>query len=49
MPYALACANGELVAALAGGRILRSRDSGETWSELDASIGPVLALAMAEG
>jgi photosystem II stability/assembly factor-like uncharacterized protein len=49
MPYALASVGGELLAAMADGQILRSRDEGETWDEPEARIGPILAMAVAEG
>jgi hypothetical protein len=46
MPYALAITGGRLLAGLADGRILSSRDHGDTWDER-ASIGPITAMAAA--
>jgi len=45
MPYALAATGGELVAGLADGRLLRSGDHGESWSELGARLAGVTAMA----
>jgi hypothetical protein len=45
MPYALVAHDGELVAAMSDGRILRSGDRGESWDELAASVGSVNAMA----
>jgi hypothetical protein len=45
MPYALATGDGELLAGMADGRILRSRDRGETWDELSEHVSSIIALA----
>jgi hypothetical protein len=45
MPYALATDDGELLAGMADGRILRSRDRGETWDELSEHVSSIIALA----
>jgi hypothetical protein len=46
MPYALAAGTGgDLVVALADGRILRSRDHGEHFETTGVDLGPVLAMA----
>ena len=45
MPYALATADGELVAGMADGRLLRSADSGESWTELGVRVDSIVALA----
>jgi photosystem II stability/assembly factor-like uncharacterized protein len=47
MPYALAAGDGELVAGLSDGRVLRSRDAGETWQDEGVRIGSIVALAAA--
>ena len=47
MPYALAAGDGELLAGLADGRILRSGDRGETWEETGVRVGSITALATA--
>ena len=47
MPYALAATDGELVAALADGRILSSGDAGESWAEAGVRLGSVNAMAAA--
>ena len=44
MPYALATRDGELLAGMADGRILRSADRGERWDEL-ARVGSINAMA----
>jgi photosystem II stability/assembly factor-like uncharacterized protein len=45
MPYALAVSDGDLVAAMADGRILRSGDRGETWEETGVRVESVTAMA----
>jgi BNR/Asp-box repeat len=47
MPYALAASDGELLAGMADGRILRSADHGESWAEIGVRVGSVLAMAAA--
>ena len=46
MPYALSALAGELVCGMADGRLLRSRDHGESWQEV-AVTGPIVAMALA--
>jgi photosystem II stability/assembly factor-like uncharacterized protein len=46
MPYTLAALADELVCGMADGRLLRSRDRGESWREL-AVTGPIIAMALA--
>jgi hypothetical protein len=48
MPYALATTDGELLAGLADGRILRSGDRGESWDEIGVRVGSVVAMAASE-
>jgi photosystem II stability/assembly factor-like uncharacterized protein len=48
MPYALATSDGELIAGMADGRILRSGDRGEGWEEVVERVGSILAMASAE-
>ncbi|MFL5840989.1 MAG: WD40/YVTN/BNR-like repeat-containing protein, partial [Thermoleophilaceae bacterium] len=45
MPYALAVTDGELLAGMADGRILRSGDHGESWGEIDVRVGSIVAMA----
>ena len=47
MPYTLATLAGEVVCGMADGRLLRSRDRGESWQELTvtASIGAMALVA----
>lgn len=45
MPYALAALDDALIAGTADGRILQSRDNGETWSALAGGIGFVVAIS----
>lgn len=45
MPYALAMADGELLAGMAAGRVLRSGDDGESWEDTGVRVGPVAAMA----
>lgn len=45
MPYALAAADGELLAGMADGRLLASGDRGEAFTEIAAYRGPILAIA----
>ena len=48
MPYALIATGGELLAGMADGRILGSRDRGESWYELGARVDPIVAMAAGE-
>lgn len=45
MPYALSASDGELIAGMADGRLLRSTDAGESWEDTGAELGSVLAMA----
>jgi hypothetical protein len=45
MPYVLAAADGELIAGLADGRVLRSGDRGQSWDELGVRLEAIVALA----
>jgi hypothetical protein len=45
MPYALVARDGELLAGMADGRILRSADGGEAWEEIAAGLGSIIAMA----
>jgi photosystem II stability/assembly factor-like uncharacterized protein len=45
MPYALLAADGELIAGMAEGHLLRSADGGESWDDTGAELGSVLAMA----
>jgi hypothetical protein len=45
MPYALTVAEGELIAGMADGRILRSSDRGESWDETGVRLEAIVALA----
>jgi len=48
MPYALATADGTLLAGMSDGRLLASADRGDSWSEVGLpgpATGPILALA----
>ncbi|HEU5213230.1 MAG TPA: hypothetical protein VFU10_10715 [Gaiellaceae bacterium] len=44
MPYALAALDGALIAGTSDGRVLQSRDKGETWDALAGGIGTVVAM-----
>ena len=46
MPYALAALPDELICGTAEGRLLRSRDRGESWQEV-AVTAPIIAMALA--
>jgi hypothetical protein len=48
MPYTLAATDGELLAGMADGRILRSCDRGESWDETGVRVGSITAMAVAE-
>ena len=48
MPYALIATGGELLAGMADGRILGSRDRGESWYELGVRVDPIVAMAAGE-
>jgi photosystem II stability/assembly factor-like uncharacterized protein len=45
MPYALVARDGELIAGMSDGHVLRSGDRGETWEALGAPVGSVSAMA----
>jgi photosystem II stability/assembly factor-like uncharacterized protein len=45
MPYALAALDDALIVGTSDGRILQSRDNGETWSALADRIGSVVAMS----
>lgn len=47
MPYALAAEDGELLAGMADGSILRSGDRGERWEDAGVSVGSIVAMAAA--
>src|SRR5262249_13637658 len=46
MPYALVATDSELLAGLAGGRMPRSGDRGETWDEIGVRVDSITALAV---
>jgi hypothetical protein len=46
MPYALAATDGELLAAMADGRILLSGDRGERWEDAGVRVGSITAMAV---
>lgn len=48
MPYALATSDGELLAGMADGRILRSGNRGESWDEIGLRVDSITAMAAAE-
>jgi hypothetical protein len=45
MPYALVARDGELLAGMSDGHVLRSGDRGDTWDELGAPVGSISAMA----
>jgi photosystem II stability/assembly factor-like uncharacterized protein len=45
MPYALLAADGQLLAGLASGHLLRSADTGESWEDTGVELGSLLAMA----
>jgi photosystem II stability/assembly factor-like uncharacterized protein len=47
MPYALAANDSDLVAGMSDGRVLHSRDAGDTWQDAGVRIGSIVALAAA--
>jgi hypothetical protein len=47
MPYALAVDDGELIAGMSDGRLVRSGDRGEGWDELPVRLGSITAMAVA--
>jgi hypothetical protein len=47
MPYTLDTTDGELLAGMADGRILRSGDRGESWNEIAVGVGSISAMAVA--
>jgi hypothetical protein len=48
MSYALAATDGELLAGMADGRILRSGDRGESWDDIGVHVGSITAMAATE-
>lgn len=46
MPYALLAGDGELLAGMSDGRILRSADGGSRWETLGPPVGSVVAMAL---
>jgi hypothetical protein len=48
MPYALATIDGELLSAMADGRLLHSGDRGESWQDAGVALGSVVAMAAAD-
>jgi hypothetical protein len=48
MPYALAAADGALLAGMVDGHVLRSGDRGESWEALGVRVDPIVAMAVAE-
>jgi photosystem II stability/assembly factor-like uncharacterized protein len=47
MPYALAAGDGEVLAGMADGQILHSRDRGESWEDAGVRVDPIIAMAVA--
>jgi hypothetical protein len=47
MPYALAAADGELVAGMSDGRVVHSADRGDSWEETGVQLGSILSIATA--
>jgi hypothetical protein len=45
MPYALVANDGELLAGLSDGRVLRSCDHGDSWDDLGVRLGGITAMA----
>ena len=45
MPYALVAGDGELLAGMTDGQVLRSEDGGESWEELGVRVGSIVAMA----
>jgi hypothetical protein len=45
MPYAVVCEDGELLAGMADGRILRSGDHGDRWEGIGVDVGSMIAMA----
>jgi hypothetical protein len=45
MPYALVARDGELLAGMSDGHVLRSGDGGDSWDELGAPLGSINAMA----
>jgi hypothetical protein len=45
MPYALLASDGDLLAGMADGHLLRSSDAGESWEDTRVELGSVLAMA----
>jgi photosystem II stability/assembly factor-like uncharacterized protein len=48
MPYALTVTDGELLAGMTDGRVLRSSDRGESWAETGVRVGSITAMAGAD-
>jgi hypothetical protein len=47
MPYALVATDGDVLAGMADGRILRSDDRGESWDEAGVRVDSITAMAVA--
>lgn len=47
MVYALAATDGELLAGLSDGRILRSEDGGDSWDDVGVRLGSLVAMTVA--
>jgi hypothetical protein len=47
MPYALVCTDGELLAGMADGQVLRSGDGGDGWEDVGVGLDPIVAMAAA--
>jgi photosystem II stability/assembly factor-like uncharacterized protein len=45
MPYALAVTDGELLAGMSDGRLLRSGDGGDSWDDVGVTVGSITAMA----
>ncbi len=45
MPYALLASDGDVLAGMADGHLLRSSDAGESWEDTGVELGSVLAMA----
>jgi hypothetical protein len=45
MPYAVAAADGELLAGVSDGRIFHSADRGDSWDDIGVQLGSLVAMA----
>ena len=45
MPYALTVIDHDLLAGMAGGRVIHSADRGHSWADIGAHTGPIIAMA----